>query len=63
MIHTLNIRLSAVELGYIITHAEDRVIVVDADLLELLEAVDAAVLATVELFIVCGTDERCADRI
>jgi len=58
VMHTVNIRLSPAELGYIITHAEDRVILLDADLLPLLEAVDDEVLNTVELFVVCGTDEK-----
>ena len=37
VLHTLNIRLSPRELEYIIGHAADRVILVDADLLPLLE--------------------------
>jgi len=42
VLHTLNLRLSPAELGYIIGHAGDRAILVDADLLPLLEQVDAA---------------------
>ncbi len=38
VLHTLNIRLSPRELEYIVNHAHDRVILVDADLLPLLEA-------------------------
>jgi fatty-acyl-CoA synthase len=41
VLHTLNLRLSPAELGYIIGHADDRAILVDADLLPLLEQVDA----------------------
>jgi len=41
MIHTLNLRLSPAELAYIIDDANDRVILVDPDLLPLLEQVDA----------------------
>jgi fatty-acyl-CoA synthase len=37
VLHTLNIRLSDGELEYIIGHAADRVLIVDADLLPLLE--------------------------
>jgi fatty-acyl-CoA synthase len=37
VLHTLNIRLAPGELEYIIGHADDRVILVDADLLPLLE--------------------------
>lgn len=35
--HTLNPRLPAEQLGYILTHAKDRVLLVDADLLPLIE--------------------------
>jgi fatty-acyl-CoA synthase len=42
VLHTLNLRLSPAELGYIIGHADDRAILVDTDLLPLLEQVDAA---------------------
>ena len=38
VLHTLNIRLGAKDLEYIINHAEDQLIIVDADLLPLLEA-------------------------
>ncbi|MFZ4792859.1 MAG: long-chain fatty acid--CoA ligase [Blastocatellia bacterium] len=37
ILHTLNLRLSAVDLEYIINHAEDKVIFIDEDLLPLLE--------------------------
>jgi acyl-CoA synthetase (AMP-forming)/AMP-acid ligase II len=37
VLHTLNIRLPASDLEYIIDHAQDKVIIVDADLLPLLE--------------------------
>lgn len=53
VLHTLNIRLGAGELDYIINHASDRVIFVDADLLPLLEAL-AGRMPSVELFVVCG---------
>ena len=38
VLHTLNVRLSAVDLTYIISHAQDRLIIADADTLVLLEA-------------------------
>jgi fatty-acyl-CoA synthase len=41
VLHTLNLRLSAEELSYIIGHADDRAILVDPDLLGLLEEVHA----------------------
>lgn len=39
--HTLNIRLSAEQLAYIVSHAEDKAVFVDATLLPLFEAVAA----------------------
>src|SRR5258708_496582 len=39
VLHTLNLRLSADDLGYIIGHADDRAILMDPDLLPLLEKV------------------------
>ena len=38
VLHTLNIRLGAKDLEYIVNHAQDKLIIVDADLLPLLEA-------------------------
>src|SRR5262249_4728951 len=52
MLHTLNIRLSGDELSYIIGHAGDRAIFVDADLLPLLEKVGD--LHGVERIVVMG---------
>lgn len=56
VLHTLNLRLGPADLGYIIRHAGDRIVFVDADLLQLLAKVDPAVLAGVELFVCVGTD-------
>jgi fatty-acyl-CoA synthase len=53
VLHTLNIRLSARELEYIVTHAGDRVILVDADLLPLLEKLKGK-MPSVELIVVGG---------
>ena len=57
VLHTLNIRLSERDLEYIIGHAQDRLIIVDADLLPLLEklhgrmpSVERVVVATEEGF-------------
>jgi fatty-acyl-CoA synthase len=62
VLHTLNIRLGAAELGFIVNHAGDKVVIIDADLLEDFEAVwkneeTRAQIASIELFIVCGLDE------
>uniref|UniRef100_A0A7S1W5N2 AMP-dependent synthetase/ligase domain-containing protein n=1 Tax=Alexandrium catenella TaxID=2925 RepID=A0A7S1W5N2_ALECA len=56
ILHTLNLRLGPADLGYIIRHATDRVIIADENLLETLGKVDTAVLGAVELFICCGED-------
>ncbi|TVS08291.1 MAG: long-chain-fatty-acid--CoA ligase, partial [Gammaproteobacteria bacterium] len=51
VLHTLNIRLSDVDLEYIVNHAEDRIIIVDADLLPKLEEL-AGRMPTVERIVV-----------
>ena len=51
VLHTLNIRLSDVDLEYIVNHAEDRIIIVDADLLPKLEEL-ADRMPTVERIVV-----------
>ena len=51
VLHTLNLRLSAVDLEYIVGHAEDRIIIADADALPLLEAL-AGRIPSVELVVV-----------
>jgi acyl-CoA synthetase (AMP-forming)/AMP-acid ligase II len=53
VLHTLNIRLSPRDLEYIVNHAADRVIVVDADVLPLLEKL-AGKIPCVERVIVCS---------
>src|SRR3989454_11818700 len=53
VLHTLNLRLFPEQLTYIINHAEDRVILVDATLIPLLARV-AKELKTIEQFIVVG---------
>ncbi|MDC3411874.1 long-chain fatty acid--CoA ligase [Aquibacillus sp. 3ASR75-11] len=56
VLHMLNIRLSAEHLSYIINHAEDKVLLIDSDLLPLVEKIKDQ-LSTVEAFIVM-TDEE-----
>jgi len=55
VLHTLNIRLSPRDLEYIINHAADRIIVVDADLLPLLEQLDGK-MPSVERVVVGSED-------
>lgn len=54
ILHTLNLRLGIADLNYIIGHAQDRIIFVDANLIALLEQVDVSVLANVQLFVCVG---------
>jgi len=56
VLHTINIRLSPQHISYIINHAEDKVLLVDSDILPLLESC-AAELKTVKAFIIM-TDEK-----
>jgi fatty-acyl-CoA synthase len=55
VLHTLNIRLSADDLGYIIQHADDRVIFVDPDQVAMLERL-APALARVAHIVVLGDE-------
>lgn len=56
VLHTINIRLSAEHRSYIMNHAEDKVLLVDIDLLPLVEQVKDE-LETVEAFIIMS-DEK-----
>ena len=55
VLHTLNIRLSAKDLAYIVNHAGDRVIIADADVLPLLEPLRDS-MPTVERVVVAAED-------
>ena len=56
ILHTLNVRLFPEQLAYVINHAEDKVIIVDASLIPLLARVRAD-LPTVETVIVNGVGD------
>jgi fatty-acyl-CoA synthase len=56
VLHTLNIRLFAEQLTYIVNHAEDRIVFVDASLVPVLEPL-AASFQTVERYVVMGDGE------
>ena len=56
VMHTLNIRLFPEQLAYVINHAEDKVIIVDASIAPLLANVFDQ-LTTVEHVIVCPSDD------
>ena len=55
VLHTLNIRLAPNELEYIVNHAEDQLIIVDADLLPLLNKL-AGKVPTVRRIVVASED-------
>ncbi len=55
VLHTLNLRLFPDQLAFVINHAEDRVIIVDASVIPLLARV-ADQLKTVEHFVIVGAD-------
>jgi len=59
VLHTLNLRLTPQQLAFIIDHAEDRVVIVDASLVPLLAAIRAH-LQTVERIIVVGDADTSA---
>jgi fatty-acyl-CoA synthase len=59
VLHTLNIRLSAEQLVYVVNHAGDRVALVDASLLPVIGPV-ASELSTVEAWIVVGDGDASA---
>eukprot|EP01084_Bolivina_argentea_P116904 207645_1 len=57
VLHTLNIRLSPKELAYIINHAQDKILFVDATILPLLHRIDTTTLNKIKKIIVCGANE------
>jgi fatty-acyl-CoA synthase len=59
VLHTLNLRLPPAQLAHIVNHAEDKIVIVDANLLPLLAAI-APSLATVEAYIVIGDGDTSA---
>ncbi len=61
VLHTLNIRLFPDQLTYVVNHAEDRVVLVDDNLVPLLAKV-AGDLKTVERFVVMGDGDASALR-
>lgn len=60
--HTLNIRLSGEQLVYIINHAEDKLIFVDASLVSLLEPI-AGKLKTVQHFVIFNAGQGFTTKL
>ncbi|MEH7126084.1 long-chain fatty acid--CoA ligase [Bacillus sp. JJ1773] len=57
VLHTINIRLSPQHIVFIINHAEDKVLLIDSDILPLIEAVKDK-LPNVKAFIIMTDDEE-----
>ncbi|HVU67073.1 MAG TPA: long-chain fatty acid--CoA ligase [Ktedonobacteraceae bacterium] len=62
VLHTLNIRLFAEQLAYIINDAEDKIIFVDGDLVPLLEGL-ADQLPTVRLYVIMGEAPNATGKL
>jgi len=60
VLHTLNLRLAHEQLAYIINHAEDRVIFVDASLLPILEPIRRELKSVREIVVLNDLDEPSA---
>jgi len=58
VLHTLNLRLSPDDLAYIIMHAEDRVIFVDASLLPIIEKIRDRIPCARQLVIIGGDGDQ-----
>ena len=56
VLHTCNLRLGPKDLGYTIRHAQDKVMFLDFDLMELLAKVDAGILDQLKLYVCVGED-------
>jgi fatty-acyl-CoA synthase len=59
VLHTLNLRLDPQQLAYVVNHAEDRIVLVDASLVPLLAAIRSN-LTTVERIVVIGRGDTAA---
>jgi fatty-acyl-CoA synthase len=58
VLHTLNLRLAPDQLAYVINHAEDQIIFVDASLLPILEPIQGE-LKSVRRIVVMNDETRC----
>ena len=62
VLHTLNIRLFAEQLVYIINNAEDKILFVDGDLVPILEKL-ADQLPTVKLYVIMGDSPNATGKL
>lgn len=63
VLHTLNLRLSATDLEYIINHAEDSVICIDDDLLPLLENLAGKIPTVKHIVVMNNTGNKASDAL
>ncbi|MBS1788978.1 MAG: long-chain fatty acid--CoA ligase [Acidobacteria bacterium] len=63
VLHTLNLRLSAADLEYIVNHAEDSVICVDDDLLPILEKLAGKIPAVKHIIVMNNTGNQASDAL
>ncbi|MGE0884671.1 MAG: long-chain fatty acid--CoA ligase [Blastocatellales bacterium] len=63
VLHTLNLRLSATDLEYIVNHAEDLVICVDDDLLPILENLAGKIPTVKHIIVMNNTGKTASDAL
>lgn len=63
VLHTLNLRLSATDLEYIVNHAEDSVICVDDDLLPILEKLAGKIPTVKHIIVMNNTGNQASDAL
>ncbi len=63
VLHTLNLRLSATDLEYIVNHAEDSVICVDDDLLPILEKLAGKIPTVQHIIVMNNTGNKASDAL
>ncbi|HQR33478.1 MAG TPA: long-chain fatty acid--CoA ligase [Blastocatellia bacterium] len=63
VLHTLNLRLSATDLEYIVNHAEDSVICVDDDLLPILEKLAGKIPTVKHIIVMNNTGNKASDAL
>ena len=63
ILHTVNIRLSSEQLLYTINHAEDDVLLVNAEFLPMLEAIKDKLLTVKKIVLLSDSTEKCATSL
>ncbi|HMV48288.1 MAG TPA: long-chain fatty acid--CoA ligase [Blastocatellia bacterium] len=63
VLHTLNLRLSAADLEYIVNHAEDSVICIDDDLLPILEKLAGKIPTVKHIIVMNNTGNKASDAL